>query len=64
MEEENAALREELDESRAAAATLRLEVRGVNLYITLGGQILRKLGKVQAPNAQSCGYRRQEVPHD
>jgi len=23
--------------------------KGVNLYITLGGKILRKLGKVQAP---------------
>jgi len=38
--------------------------RGVTLYITLGGQLLRKLGKVQAPKDRSSDCRRQEASHD
>src|SRR6218665_1418977 len=34
-------------------------IRGVNLYVTLGGQTLRKFGNVQAPKARSCDCRRQ-----
>src|SRR6218665_998531 len=36
--------------------------RGVNLYVTLGGTDIEKMGKVL--KAQSCDCRRQEAPHD
>ena len=43
-----------VDRGRGSKSDFLDVIRGVNLYITLGGQIFRKLGKVQVPKARSC----------